>query len=87
LETGAVAAGERLSDGFGGWLEWAEYRVLFREVVHSSGEAANRSLSREAMQNSVHRLPAADVQEIRRNEHGTTTTATNCGNYPRINAL
>jgi hypothetical protein len=34
------------------------------------------------VQDDVHRLPAADVQEISRNEHGTASTAVYRGKYP-----
>ena len=82
LQACAVAARQGLGHGFGGWLERPEHRVLFRKVVHAAGEAANRSLLGEPVQGDIDRLAAAQVQEIRRNEHGTTAAAVDCRKYP-----
>jgi hypothetical protein len=81
----AVRQGSRHS--VGGGLERTERRVLFRKVINPSSRAANRSFSDEAVQDDITCLAAARVQEIRRNEHGTTTTAMNGGKYPWIHAL
>ena len=76
-----VAARQGFSHSVGGRLERTERRVLFRQVINPSSKAANRSFSDEAVQDDINCLAAAQVQEIRRNEHGTTATAMNGGKY------
>src|SRR5260370_42476720 len=56
----------------GGWRERSEHRVLFWEVVHAAGEAANRSLAGEAVPCGADRFAAAEGQEVSRDEHPTT---------------
>lgn len=81
LETSVVAARQGSRDSVGGRLERTERRVLFRKVINPSSRAANRSFSDEAVQDDMNCLAAAQVQEIRRNEHGTTAKAMNGGKY------
>jgi hypothetical protein len=76
-----VAARQGSRDSVGGRLERTERRVLFRKVINPSSRAANRSFSDEAVQDDMNCLAAAQVQEIRRNEHGTTAKAMNGGKY------
>ena len=71
LQACAVAAGQRRGHCIGGWREQPEHRVLFREVVHPAGEAANDSLPGEPVQDDIDGLAAAHVQEVSRDEHGT----------------
>ena len=82
LKACAVAARQRLGHGLGGWGERPKYRVLFREVVHPAGKAANGSLPGEPVEGDIDRLAAADLQEVCRNEYGTTTATVNCRKYP-----
>ena len=81
LQPGAVASGQGLGHGVGGRREQPEHRVLLREVVHPAGEAADRSLPGEPVQGEIDRLAAAEVQEVSRNEHGTTSRAVDAGKY------
>jgi hypothetical protein len=82
LETGAVAARQGSGHGLGGWLERPEHLMLFRKIIHPSGEAANRSLPGESVQGDIDGLAGAQVQEICRNKHGTAPTAMYGGKYP-----
>jgi hypothetical protein len=61
--------------------------MLFREVVHAAGKAANGPLPGEPVEGHVNCLPAADVQKVGRNKHRTAPAAMNGRNYPRLNGL
>ena len=61
--------------------------MLFREVVHPAGEAADGSLPGEPVEGDIDRLTAADVQEVCRDKDRTTPATMNGRKYPRINGL
>ena len=73
----SVAAGQSPGYCLGGWRKWSEHRVLLREIVYPAGEAANRSLAGKPVQGDPDRFAAAEVQEVSRNEHRTTSTTMN----------
>jgi hypothetical protein len=61
--------------------------MLVREVVHSASESSDGSLPGQPMEGDVNGLSAADVQEIGRDEHGTSPAASDGREDPGINSL
>src|SRR5262249_34467503 len=87
LEPGAVAASQCAGHGVGGRPKHTEYRVLFWEVVHAAGQPADRSFPGEPVQGQIDRFPAAEIEEVARNEHRASPPPVDACKYPRINAL
>src|SRR5262249_27570218 len=87
LEPGAVTARQRACHRLGGRREWPKYRALLWEVVHPAGKTADNPLPGKPVEGNVHRLAAADVQEIGWDEDRPAPTTANGRNNPGINGL
>lgn len=80
-------ANRKPSGALGGRGKRPKNRVFLREVVHSTGQAADGPLPDEPVKSNIHRLAAADFEEIRRDKDNPTSTAANGRNDPGINGL
>jgi hypothetical protein len=87
LDPDSVSSRQRSGNRIDWWCKEPEYRVAFREVVHPTRESSDRALPGKSMKRKAHRLAAAKVEEVPRNDDRTIPLASDSSKYFRVNTL